>query len=215
MKNEIEVPWGRITRWNLIFHLHYLVRFVSLDIWISSRQCGAPFEELKFGETPLSVLKEILKRVELDQDSVVYDLGCGRGRVAFLLHFLTGAKVIGLDLIGSFLLTGRRIARWVGVESKVLFCYGDIREARMEDADLVYICAACMGRETRQALAENVAACKAGTKVVTVGWKPAHPRLTALEEFETSFSWGRAGVYFSEVASDQDLTIRPSESTTN
>lgn len=206
MSDEVKVPWGPVTRWNLVFHLNYLVRFVSFDIWISSRQCGAPFEELKFGETPLPVIKKILEKVEVGPDTVIYDLGCGRGRAAFLFHYLTGAKVVGMDLIGSFILTGRRIARWVGIESKVLFCYGDIREASLGDADLVYICAACMGRETRQVLADNVARCKPGTKLVTVGWKPNHPSLRSCDEFEASLSWGRAGVYLSEV---QDLTILP------
>lgn len=192
-------PWGTLLRWNLLFHLNYLVRVVAFDIWWSWRDSGVPFEELKFGETPLSSIREILKHVRVDENSTIYDLGCGRGRAAFLFHFLTGAKVIGIDLVGSFILTGRRLVRWMNLESKILFCYQDIRKANLSDADLVFVCASCMGSDTRQALIQRILICKPGTQLVTVGWKPDHPSLELLEEFKTSYSWGKAGTYVSRV----------------
>lgn len=195
-------PWAKLIRWNLLFHANYMLRLVSFDIWWCSRGCGAPFEELKFGETSLSTVRKILERTPLPEDATIYDLGCGRGRAAFLFHFLTGAKVIAMDLIGSFLLTGRRIARWMGLESKVLFCYQDIRQATLHDADMVFVCASCMGEETRGFLIQRIVACRPGTYLATVGWKPNHPKLTLLDEFQAAYSWGKAGTYISQVCEE-------------
>lgn len=168
---------------------------VSLDIWRARRLTTAVFEELKFGETSLATVREILSHLPpLDQNSLIYDLGCGRGRAAFLFHFVSDATVLALDAVPAFINTGRTLARWNRCDSHVLFYWEDFRHSEFEDADLFYACALCFGQETRRTLLDKVLDNKPGCHLVTVGWKPEHPRLTLIAHFSAVFSWGPAWV---------------------
>ena len=172
---------------------------------LASRNAEVEFGELKFGETTLKTVREILRRVPLKADDTVFELGCGRGRAAFLIHFLTGARVVGVDLVGSFITTGRRLARWTGCESHVQFVYENFLQTDISSADAVYACALCLNKETRAQLAQKVRECRPGTPLITVGWDPRRDWLEPVDSFSAGFSWGSANVYL--------YKIRPCEST--
>lgn len=193
------VPWGKLLWWNTLFAGLYLFRSVSLDIWLASRNVEAEFSELKFGETNLSTIRKILQTVPMSPDSTVYDLGCGRGRAAFLFHFLSGAKIVAVDLVGPFIVTARRLAKWMGCSEQVLFCYENFLQNELQDADVVYACALCFSDSTREALLTKFAQCKPGCYIVTVGWNPSPEFLQPLKEFRSGFSWGSAKVYIKRV----------------
>lgn len=177
---------------------------VSLDIWRARRVTTAVFSELKFGETSLSTVREILGHVPpLDSNSLIYDLGCGRGRAAFMFHFLTGATVLALDAVPAFIDTGRKLARLNGCDEGLLFYCEDFRYSDFDEADLFYACALCFGPETRQALLAKILEGKPGSHLVTVGWKPEHPRLAPIAHFSAVFSWGPAWVTISRLEEDQ------------
>ncbi|MFA5506248.1 MAG: class I SAM-dependent methyltransferase [Vulcanimicrobiota bacterium] len=210
-KSEEKVPWAKLAWWNLLFSSLYLFRSVSLDIWLASRQADVEFGELKFGETTLGTIREILNRVPINAQTTIFELGCGRGRAAFLFHFLTGARVIGVDLVSSFIVTGRRLARWTGCENHVQFLYENFLQTHLGEADVVYACALCLEKESKSLLAEKLQECRVGTTVVTIGWDPRRDWLTPLDQFEGKFSWGSARVYLYRVT---DTTL-PSESISN
>jgi SAM-dependent methyltransferase len=188
-----------LTWWNTLFQALYFFRFVSFDVWLASRKADVEFGELKFGETNLKAVREILRRVPIHADSTVFELGCGRGRAAFLFHFLTGARVVGIDLVGPFIVTGRRLARWMGCEGHVQFVYENFLQTDLTDADVIYACALCLGKETKAHLAEKIEACKEGMYLVSVGWNPRREWLEPLDQFNARFSWGSANIYISRV----------------
>ena len=195
----LEIPWARLTWWNFLFGSLYFFRSVSLDIWLASRKTDVEFGELKFGETNLKAVKRILAEIPMTEDSTVYELGCGRGRAAFLFHFLTGAKIIAVDLVGPFIITGRRLARWMGCEQQILFCYENFLTTDLSDADTVYACALCLTDETRKKLARRFEMCREGTHIVTVGWDLRRDWLRPVKQFSTRFSWGTAKIYINRV----------------
>ena len=65
MKDDIQIPWGKLTWWNTLFTGLYFFRSVSLDIWLASRKAEVEFGELKFGETNLRTVRKILGRLFL------------------------------------------------------------------------------------------------------------------------------------------------------
>lgn len=195
----MEIPWGRLAWWNALFTGLYLFRIPTIDIWLASRKTDVEFGELKFGETNLKTVRKILERVPIDSNSTVFDLGCGRGRAVFLFHLLTQAKVIGIDLVGPFIVTGRRLARWMGCSEHVLFYYENFLQTDLSDADVVYACALCLTGPTRESLAQRIEGCRPGTHLVTVGWDPKRPWLEHLDSFKSQFSWGQATVYIKQV----------------
>lgn len=201
------VPWAKITYWNILFGGLYFFRSVSFDIWLASKKTEVEFGELKFGETNLRTVRKILEIVPLSCDSTLFELGCGRGRAAFLFHFLTGAKIVAIDLVGPFIVTARRLARWLGCDDSVLFCYENFLTSDLQDADVIYACALCLTQETRQKLAQRIETCSSGTYLVTVGWEPKTDWLLPLTSFSSRFSWGTANIYIAQV--QHQPTIRP------
>ena len=193
------LPWRRIAPWEMLFQSQYFFRFVSLDILLSARNTGVEFGELKFGETDLSTLKMILAQTDIGPENLIIDLGCGRGRAAFLFHFLSGARVKAVDLIDSFIKIGNRLARWTRCPDQVQFKLQSFLETDISQADLLYACASCITQETRDRLAERIRDCKAGCVLASVGWKPDYPWLELMGKFEGQFSWGQAPVYLSYV----------------
>lgn len=188
---SLDATWRKILKWETLFLSVYFFRFVSLEIWRASKQTDAVFEEMKFGETPRATVRRILDHLPpLGSESLVYDLGCGRGRAAFLIHFLSGARVLALDVVPTFVETGRSLARWCGCQESVLFYLEDFRQCELEDADLIYACALCFGPETRETLLAKILENKPGSHLVTVGWRPQHPRLQEVAHFSAAFSWG-------------------------
>ena len=217
-QTAVTVPWRKVLKWDFLFQATYLFRLVSLEIWRASKATEAVFEEMKFGETPLSTVRRILEYLPaLERDSLIYDLGCGRGRAAFLFHFLSGAKVLALDVVPSFINTGRTLARLSGCDESVLFYYEDFRLADLEDADVIYACALCFGPETRQRLLAKVVENRPGSHLVTVGWRPEHPLLLPVAHFSASFSWGPSQVTILRLgddfplAVDADLAVAPAD----
>ena len=198
-RSKNRIPWGRLFYWDLLFHSLYLCRSVSFDIWLASRKTDVDFGELKFGETNLKSIQAILAKIPINSDSTIFELGCGRGRAAFLLHFLTGAKIVAIDVVGPFITTGRRLARWTGCEQHLLFSYENFLDTELSDADVVYACALCFSQSTRENLAKNLKKCRPGTYLVSVGWNPKRSWLKPLEHFTSRFSWGQATLYISQI----------------
>ncbi|HIB65277.1 MAG TPA: class I SAM-dependent methyltransferase [Phycisphaerales bacterium] len=196
---EPQIPWGRLALWNTLFGALYFFRSVSLDIWLASKKTDVEFGELKFGETNLKAVREILKRVPMNSNTTVFELGCGRGRAAFLFHFLTGAKVVAVDLVGPFIVTGRRLARWMGCQGQVLFCYENFLQTDLREADVIYACALCLGEQTRESLAQRISQCAGGTHLITVGWNPQRDWLEPVDQLRCGFSWGTAGIYINRL----------------
>ncbi len=203
---EPRTPWSRLLWWNTLFHGCYLLRSISLDIWRSRNVSDVPFEELKFGETPLGVVREVLKLRPVGAGERLLDLGCGRGRAAFLFHFLTDAEVTGVDLVAPFISTARRLANWTKCDHRVFFEVADMRVMDLRNFDLIYACAACMGESNRKLMAAKIAQeAKTGASLITVGWRPRYEGLQLENQFRGSFSWGKATVYLSRVSTEPPL----------
>ena len=192
---SFSIPWKKVARLGLLHSLHYLLRSVSWEIWRASRTLDVEFDELKFGETPVRTAQEILRAVPgVTANSVVADLGCGRGRAAFYFHLLSGAKVVAYDIVESYIATARALARKMECENEVLFYLEDLRSVELAEFDVIYACALCFGEPTRELLLEKLLKATPGVHIVTVGWQPRHERLEPIATFPATFSWGRAGV---------------------
>ena len=69
--------------------------------------------KVPFVPVPDSILKEIYNLLEIKDDSVVYDLGCGDGRVLFYSARLTPkARYIGIENVAFPLILARVRAWW-------------------------------------------------------------------------------------------------------
>lgn len=73
---------------------------------------------------PVDVLLRMIEQAEVRSSDVFVDVGSGAGRAAVLVHLLTGASAIGLEVQSQLVLAARELARRLHV-SRVSFVHGD------------------------------------------------------------------------------------------
>jgi SAM-dependent methyltransferase len=85
------------------------------------------------------VVEAMLKLANVTKDDVVYDLGCGDGKIVIAAARLYGARGVGIDIDPARIADSNANAKKAGVTDKVKFILGDIFDTniRIEDATVV------------------------------------------------------------------------------
>ena len=89
-----------------------------------------------FVPTPQDVVNRMLTMAEVKKGDVVYDLGCGDGRLV-IAAAKRGARAVGIDIDPQRIEESRANARAAGVEDLVEFRLQDALEADVSDATVV------------------------------------------------------------------------------
>jgi SAM-dependent methyltransferase len=87
-------------------------------------------------ETPPDVVTEMLRLAKVKRNDVVYDLGCGDGRIV-IAAARTGARGVCIDLYPEHIATARRNAARAGVARRIEFRVGDLFDADLRPATVV------------------------------------------------------------------------------
>ena len=90
-----------------------------------------------FLPTPMCVVDRMLELAEVDEDDIVYDLGCGDGRIVIAAAKKYGARGVGLDIYPQWIKKSQSNARKAGVESLVEFRLEDATSADISEATVV------------------------------------------------------------------------------
>lgn len=113
-----------------------LVPYVDRDNWVNGvlglEECAEDGPELPRGCVPylpcaVDVLSRIAEQVPVRSSDVFIDIGSGVGRAAVLMHLLTGASTIGIEVQGAHVEKARELAERLRL-SVVTFVYGDAAE---------------------------------------------------------------------------------------
>lgn len=97
-----------------------------------SRQNLAPFIP-----TPEDVVDRMLTLAKVTRDDVVYDLGCGDGRIPIAAAKKYGAKGVGLDIDPALVELAKSNANAAGVEALVDFQVQNVLAADVSKATVV------------------------------------------------------------------------------
>jgi SAM-dependent methyltransferase len=87
--------------------------------------------------TPPEVVDRMLGLADVTRADVVYDLGCGDGRIPIAAAKKYGARGVGLDIDPKRIEEARLNARQAGVEHLVEFRVEDVMKADVSDATVV------------------------------------------------------------------------------
>lgn len=87
--------------------------------------------------TPEDVVDRMLAFAKVTKDDVVYDLGCGDGRIPIAAARKYGAKGVGLDIDSRLIDVARSNARDAGVDALVQFHVQNVLEADVSSATVV------------------------------------------------------------------------------
>jgi SAM-dependent methyltransferase len=106
-----------------------------LMVW--ARHSAAPQKLAPFLTTPMDVVDHILELAQVGRDDVVFDLGCGDGRVVIAAAKKYGARGVGVDFDPQLVMQSRANAKAAGVESLVEFRTQDARTTDLTGATVV------------------------------------------------------------------------------
>lgn len=87
--------------------------------------------------TSPEVVEAMLKLANVTKNDVVYDLGCGDGRIVVAAARAFGARAIGIDIDPQRIAEANANAKTAGVEGRVKFVLGDLFEQDLHDATVV------------------------------------------------------------------------------
>lgn len=93
--------------------------------------------DIHFVPTPPEVVQAMLKMAGVKKGDVVYDLGCGDGRIVIAAAQAFGVRGVGIDIDPQRIKEAEDNARKAGVEKLVKFRTEDLFEADFKEASVV------------------------------------------------------------------------------
>jgi SAM-dependent methyltransferase len=141
-----------------------------------------------FVPTPERVVEEMMDLAGVGPGDVVYDLGCGDGRLVIAAAKRGAKKAVGVDIDPERIREARENARGARVQDKVTFIEGDLFEVDFSDATVVTL---YLLPELNLRLRPKILALPPGTRVVSHAfdmgdWKPEK---TAHVAGKTVYAW--------------------------
>lgn len=103
--------------------------------WAQERR--APALDVPYVPTPTEVVNRMLELGEVGSQDLLYDLGCGDGRIVIAAAKQYGARGVGIDLDPERIREARAQARREGVQDRVRFLVGDLFQADVSPATVV------------------------------------------------------------------------------
>lgn len=128
-----------------------------------------------FVQTPLEVAKKMLDLSQIKPGEVLYDLGCGDGRLIILAAKDVGAHSTGIELREDLVERARTEIKRLNLEDKVKVIQGNFFDVNISDANVITLYLTSSANERLRPKLE--AELKTGARVVShdfkvPGWKP-------------------------------------------
>jgi len=138
--------------------------------------------------TPDAVVDEMLELAAVEPGDVVYDLGCGDGRIVIAAAKRGASKAVGVDIDPERIDQAWANARAAGVADQVKFVQADLFEMDFSDADVVTL---YLLPDLNLKLRPKILALRPGTRIVSHAfdmgdWKPAVERTV---DGKTVYAW--------------------------
>jgi len=131
--------------------------------------------DVPFVPTTEEAVQAMLKLAGVQKTDIVYDLGCGDGRIVVSAAKDFGARAVGIDIDPQRIAEAKENAKKAGVENRVRFEENDLFEADIHEATVVTLfLLSSVNLKLRPKLLQDL---KPGTRVVSntfdMGdWKP-------------------------------------------
>ena len=128
-----------------------------------------------YDPTPQEVVDEMLRLAGVGPGDVLYDLGCGDGRIVVTAAERYGIRAVGVDISPQRIAEAQANARQHGVESRVKFLQQDAKKVEISEATVVMM---YLGADANLRLVERLRSeLPPGARIVSrnfriYGWPP-------------------------------------------
>lgn len=139
-----------------------------------------------FVPTPIPVVRKMLEVARVTSADIVYDLGCGDGRIVVEAAKLFGARAVGIDYDAARCREARERAEREGVSHLVEIRHEDVLEADFSEATVVTL---YLLPTSNAKLKPKLQALRPGTRIVShdygiEGWEPLTTVLVETADFQ-------------------------------
>ena len=107
------------------------------DVFTSGREKSDIEEPVPFVTTPMDVVERMLEMAGVNKDDILYDLGCGDGRIVIMAARKYGAQGVGIDLDPRRIRESNLNAEAARIANLVEFRVQDVFNADFTDATVV------------------------------------------------------------------------------
>ena len=142
-KYALEISWERIgaeTTRHLTPGRPYAFRYDEnnlIQIYEGSHGREDSVDLAPYVATPMEVVEKMLEVAEVGSDDIVYDIGCGDGRIVIMAAEKYGARGVGIDIDSQRIEESKENAATAGVEHLVRFYQGDAMKMNFSEATVV------------------------------------------------------------------------------
>ncbi len=116
--------------------MHAWMTVVLMSL-LSAQVKAQPAVLAPYSPTPMDVVERMLTLAGIGPGDMVYDLGCGDGRIVIAAARMFGARGIGIDIDPVLVARAQENARQAGVESLVTFRVQDAMTVDVSNATVV------------------------------------------------------------------------------
>lgn len=116
--------------WFLVFAILFIVLLAASLSW--THYVGA-----QWAPTTLKTVKEMLAMAEVGPNDLVYDLGCGDGRIIVTAARRFGARAVGIEIDPLRYLWCQLLITVLGLRGRVKVIYGNFFTKDLSGADVV------------------------------------------------------------------------------
>jgi len=153
-------------------------------------QEARPKLDVPYVPTPMEVVNKMLDMGKVGRNDVLYDLGCGDGRIVITAAKERGARGVGVDIDPQRIAEANENAQKAGVQDRVQFRQGDLFKADFSPATVVTLyLLPDINKKLRPQLWRQL---KVGTRVVSHAFDMGDewpPERTERVDFKTIYSW--------------------------
>ena len=151
---------------------------------------GRPKLDVPYVPTPMQVVEKMLEMGKVGPGDVLYDLGCGDGRIVVTAAKERGARGVGIDIDPQRIAEANENAAKEGVKNRVQFRRGDLFKTNFSPATVVTLyLLPDINRRLRPQLWRQL---KPGTRVVSHAFDMGDawpPEQTEQVDGRTIYAW--------------------------
>ena len=150
-----------------------------LIAWLMQAPQGLRQPDVPYVPTPQAVVDAMLEMAKVTPADVVYDLGCGDGRIPVTAAEKFGARAVGIDIDPVRIAEANENAKAAGVTGKVRFLNQDLFTSDFSEATVITL---YLLPSINEKLMPQLKALKPGTRIVShafdmgPSWPPLEKR---------------------------------------
>lgn len=152
-----------------------------------------------YGEVPLMLVERAVKTANLQSNQVFWELGAGRGRIAYWVHHFIGAQVHAVDAIPIFVHRAQQIIHKRRLKN-IQYSNTLIQQLKFDECDVAMLYGSAFTFDFINTLTKTIAqTAKPGFIIISVSFsmKQRSPEGTfeTIAAFKGKFTWGSTMVY--------------------